>query len=71
MRTLIVTLVVGIVPYAKSALAHHRFMRHAFIRVGQNGYWVTSVYGRVMEDAQGVFRTAASEIEGRLSLCRP
>ena len=53
MRTLIVTLVVGIVLHATSAFAHQRFTRYAFIRAGQNGYWVTSVYGCVMEDAQG------------------
>jgi hypothetical protein len=53
MRTLMVVLVLGIVVHVTSAFAHHRFTRHAFIRVGQNGYWVTSVYGCAMEDAQG------------------
>ena len=53
MRSLIVTLVVAILLHATSALAHHRFTRHAFIGVGRNGYWVTSVDGCVMEDAQG------------------
>jgi hypothetical protein len=52
MRTLMVVLVLGIVVHVTSAFAHHRFTRPAFIRVGQNGYWVTSVYGCVMEDAQ-------------------
>jgi hypothetical protein len=53
MRTLMIMLVVGIVVHDTSAFAHHWFTRRAFIRVGQNGYWVTSVYGCVMEDAQG------------------
>ena len=52
MRTLVIMLVLGVVVHVTTAFAHHRFTRHAFIRIGQNGYWVASVYGCVMEDAQ-------------------
>jgi hypothetical protein len=63
MRTLVIMLVLGVAVHVTSAFAHHQFTRHAFIRVGQNGYWVTSVYGCIWKTLRRVFRTVASETE--------